>query len=42
MWEHRDHTMDWTMGCPKSFEMHNIFPTVIGGINMMLINCWKK
>ena len=42
MWEHRDHTMDWTMGCPKSFDIHSIFPTAVGGTNMILINCWKK
>jgi len=22
------------MGCPKSFDMHNIFPPAVGGSNM--------
>ena len=23
-----------TMGCPKSFDLHNIFPPAVGGSNM--------
>ena len=30
-WEHGDHRMEWTMGCPNNFDIHNIFPSIDGG-----------